>query len=514
MSNYEEYEKYIVNRKGKVTWKELADEVNAKFGTQYGWNSIRSKWYRLKSGEEDRRKFEETSKKSTEKARREEAMKKGVNGVEIRQKGKVIINWSTRTIMTDLGQWNTFVVPFNTHNAIQRAYSNEYEGKGDTQSQIATRFNFPHAKAFALYARIHGYTHYDLGQSDIEFEEGLTPEKAAEENIQAMKRKAVKLTEVAKWKRTQSDADKWNNFEHSVVLPTKDWIEVNLPKFKAEPIIIDSVEGKFAGVVGISDWHYMKLCLDVNGEEVYNRKIAIEKLHAANNSLISKMLKFGKPEKLFVIVGSDNIHVDNPGHTTTKFTPMGGATDGAWENELDNYVKTVIGMIDRYSQIAPVDVISLPGNHDKHTSIMLRLLLSTYYQNSERVTVKKELDRRVYRQYGKSCLVFTHGDDMSMVKLQSNVHRFIMAEAKEHGITIDECETFVLYSGHIHTKLMAILGTKSGGERDLGIVQHVIFPSLSGEDRWHKESGFVGNKQEALLDIIDVEKGRSLTLYS
>lgn len=436
------------------------------------------------------------------------------SGIEVRQDGAIVINWTNKTLITDLGQWGTFVTSFNTHGAIQRAYSNEYEGKGDTQSQIARRFDFPHAKAFALYAKIHGYTKSDLGQTDLEFEQGLTVEQAVEENIQALKRKAMKATEVAKWKRTQSDADKWNHFEHSVILPMRDWVSVHLPKFRAKPLNLPKSKDRFAGVVGISDWHYMKLCFDAQGREVYNREIAIAKLMEANDTMVAKMVKFGAPEKLYVVVGTDNLHIDNPSAKTTKFTEQAGQTDGNWEMELDNYVQVVIGMIDRYAQIAPVDVISIPGNHDKHTSIMLRVLLTMYYKGSKRVTVKREVERRVYRQYGTSCLIFTHGDDMSTAKLQGNVHKFIMAEARDHGINVATCENFVLYSGHLHTKQMDKLGSKSGGSKDLGIVQHVIFPSLSGEDTWHKENGYVGNKQEALLDIIDHVKGRSLTIYS
>lgn len=435
-------------------------------------------------------------------------------GIESRQDDKIIINWSTKTIITDLGEWGNYICSFDRHASIQRAYSNEYEGKGDTQSEIARKFDFVHAKAFALYAKLHGYTKSDLGQTDIEFELGMTAEEASEENIQAMKRKAVKLTEKKKWAKIQADADAWNDFENSVLAPMQEWITVNLPKTRPIPIKLTKAKHRFAGVVGISDWHYMKLCFNRKGEEVYNREIAIKKLMEANDTLVNKMLAFGAPEKLFVLVGTDNLHIDNPQATTTKFTAQAGQTDGNWVMELDNYVTVVIGMIDRYSQIAPVDVISIPGNHDKHTSIMLRVLLSKYYHNSKRVTVRKELESRVYRQYGNSCLVFTHGDDMSGQKLQANVHKFIMAEARENDIDTSKIDHYVLYSGHVHTKQDKKLGVKSGGQKDLGIVQHVIFPSLSGEDSWHKESGYIGNKQEALLDVIDLSTGRSATFYS
>ena len=435
------------------------------------------------------------------------------SGVELRG-DNVVINWTTKTVITFLGEFGNYSCNFTTHGAIQRAYVTDYEGKGETGAEIATRFDFQHAKAVILYAKHHGFTKSSLGQTDIEFELGLTAEEAAEENIQSIKRKAVKLTEKRKWIEVQNNSDKWNHFENSILLPTHEWVTQNLPTFKAIPLSLTKTKEKVAAVVGVSDWHYLKYCYDTKGNASYNREIAIKKLMEANDSMVSKLVRYCIPEKLFVIIGSDNLHVDNPGQTTTKGTWQAAATDGDWTLELDNYFDVVVGMIDRYATIAPVDVISIPGNHDKHTSYMLRVAVAAYYKNSKRVTVTREVNSRVYRRYGNTLTVFTHGDDLSTQKLQGNIHKFIMAEAKENGVDISQIENYVLYSGHVHTHTEKKLGTPSGGQKDLGIVQHVIFPSLSGEDRWHKESGYIGNKQGALIDVIGISNGRQATFYS
>ena len=67
----------------------------------------------------------------------EEKQDQKKTGVEIRQDGAIIINWTNQTIITDLGEWDNYVCSLSTHNAIQRMYSNEYGGKGATQSEIA-----------------------------------------------------------------------------------------------------------------------------------------------------------------------------------------------------------------------------------------------------------------------------------------------------------------------------------------------------------------------------------------
>lgn len=427
------------------------------------------------------------------------------SGVEVRQDGAIIINWTNQTIITDLGEWDNYVCSFSTHNSIQRMYSNEFGGKGATQSEIARRFDFPHAKAFALYAKLHGYTKSDLGQTDIEFEMGLTPEQAAEENLQALKRRAFKLTEQKKWKQTQEDADKWNNFEHSTLYPMMDAIAANLPTFKYKPFKASVAKGNDIAVVGISDLHYMKQCFDDNGNDSYNREITVKVLNEANASLIAKMKRYGTPTKFVIPAGTDNLHVDGIGHTTTAGTPQARQTTGDWEVHIKNYVELFMQMVEQYAQVAPVELIVMPGNHDYQTSRMLGVLLEMTYKSHPRIKViHKPTAVRIYRQYGSTCLIFAHGEGESLAKQDRTIHSKYMAEAKAQGINLQEVENIVYYHGHVHT-----YETKDNS----GIVR-VAFPSLATEDQWHKMAGYVGNKQGALIDVVSMTSGRSAMFYS
>lgn len=429
----------------------------------------------------------------------------GKEGVESRNDDKVIINWTTKTIITDLGEFGNFLCNFTTHGAIQRAYVHSYEGKGETAAEVATRFNFVHAKAVHMYARLHGFTKASLGQTDLEFELGLTPEEAAEENIQSLKRRALKLTEKRKWEEVQRDADKWNNFRHNVFYPMSDWVEEHLPKYKAPKLRVPKKSpGAFAGVVGVSDWHYLKYCFDHKGRTTYNKSIARKALEDANTTLIREMMRVGTPEMLFVPTGTDNLHFDTLTQTTTRGTPQAGQSVGDWQIELDQYVDIVIGMIDLYAQLAPVTVVSMPGNHDKHTSIMLRVLLSKYYERHKHVTVIDCAHPRTYLKYGRNAFMFTHGDDIPGPKLRNNAHKFFMAEAETQGVSLSGSKHFSMFTGHIHTDQYA----------DLGVVKHFIIPSLSGEDRWHRESGYVGSAKESSLYLFDKNNGRRQIIYS
>jgi transposase len=428
-------------------------------------------------------------------------------GIEVRLDGTIIINWTKRTIITDLGEFGAYTCSFNTHGAIQRYYTSAYEGKGHTAAETAQKFSFAHAKAVHLYAKAHGFTKSSIPQTDIEFEEGLSPEEAAEETLQSLKRRAMALTERKKWEETQRDADSWNNFKHSVLYPMKDWVEENLPKYKAPRVNVGALKKKadpFAAVIGVSDWHYLKHAYDFTGKPEYNREIARAKLLEANQTLLGATLKIGVPDTFYIPIGTDNLHFDNLEHTTTRGTNQAGQADGNWRIDMEAYVDIVIGMIEYYAQISPVVAVPMPGNHDYQTSLMLHMLLKKVYAGNDRVKVINCYDPRVYLGYGKNAFMFTHGDSMSMNKLKRDAHKFFMAEAENQGLKMSRAEHFAMFSGHVH----------HDNFEDLGVVKHFIIPSLSPSDSWHKEAGFVGNRKEASIYLFDKEIGRRAIFYS
>jgi len=442
----------------------------------------------------------------TTKPTKEDEMKRPENAptVESRHDDRVIINWTTRTVITDLGEFGSMSVSFNTHGAIQRYYVDGYEGKGHTASEVAMKFNFPHAKAVYIYAKLHGFTKASLGQTDLEFEEGLTVEDAVRENIQALKRRTYKKTELKKWREIQKDADSWNDFQNAVYFPMKDWVEENLPTWKAPKYTPNTPSKEKAWVVGLSDFHYLKWAYNHQGKTVFNRKIAEKLLLETNCKLITDGLLQGKPEKIYIPMGNDNYSVDNIFETTTAGTPQTGQIDGNWRIDLENYFRLCINTIEVYAQIAPVTIVPMEGNHDKHTSITLHLFLKLLFQNRQDIFVIDNIAPRVYTQYGKNAFMFTHGDSMSQPKLKRSAHKFFMAEAQAQGIKIHQVTQNIMFSGHIHTD----------SYEDLGAVKHFIIPSLAPPDQWHTDKGYVGNRQEASLYIFDKKGGRKAVLYA
>jgi hypothetical protein len=425
---------------------------------------------------------------------------------------KIVVNWSTKTVITDLGEFDTFTCSFDTHSRIQRQYV--YAEGNETAAVVAMNFNFPHAKAVHLYARLHGFSKASIPQTDLELEEGLSAEDAVQQNLQSMKRQIHKDTEKAKWKETQKAAEQWWRFEQRVLEPFKDFIEelhvdgiLYEPTDKLNLKELKLPKREFSTVIGLSDWHFLKLCYDQNGKEVYNKEIAKQKINDHTYELMQQVLMYGRPSKIFVPVGgNDNIHVDGPEHETTAGTSQTNATDGIWRIGVKQYLQITIAHIRSLAQIAPVEVACFPGNHDEKTAILMAMFLEELFENDPRVTVKHSLYPRLYFQYEKNCLIFTHGHHLGNRKLQQEIHKIILGEARQHNIDLNNTDNYLLFTGHDHV----------GSFQDLnGNVQHFIMPSLAGtDDFWHIGQGYMGRAMESAAYLIYPEEGRKAIVYS
>ena len=472
--------------------QKLSDLIFQEFGETIGQGGIRTRKYRVRkegipSGAPSAQPVPPTQK----------------SGLELRG-DHIVINWATKTIITELGEFGQMICSFDMHKAVQRAYV--AMGENETAAMVAMKFDFPHAKAVHLYAKHHGFTKSSLPQTDIEFEEGLTVDDAVKENIQTMKRETYKKTEKAKWAEIMKAWERWNNFHHNVLKPFENHIEEFISKRSPVSFPVPKSEVKqYNLVVGMTDLHYLKLAVDDFGKITYNRDIARNKLFESQKDLINQLQLVGLPEKITIIVGSDGLHIDNPGQTTTSGTPLANSTDGIWHIEIGNYLDIQLDYIDMFSKIASVDLIVVPGNHDKHTSYLIGTFLSRYYARYGGVRVIQSMNsERTYVPYGeKFCLVFEHGDNVSPNKRDKEMHKVIMSEAYGWGITSMNT-TFYHFSGHLHHEDVKDLG---------GNVVRIVLPAVCPPDQWHTRSQYVGTQLQTLNTLIDKEKGRFVTLY-
>lgn len=489
MKNQSQLIDQFISERMDMSASELAKAILEEFGEKYTEAGIRTRKHRLKN-------------KQVESADQPEVPQQK-SGLELRG-DHIVINWTTRTIITELGEFGQMVCSFDMHKAVQMAYV--HMGEGKTAADIARDFDFPHAKSVIIYAKHHGFTKSSLPQTDIEFEEGLTVDEAVAQNIQTMKRDAYKKTEKAKWAEIMKGYEKWTMFHNTVLKPFENHIEQYISVRQPLKYTVPKMDAKtYNVVVGMTDLHYLKLAVDDFGQIVYNKDIARKKLFETQKDLIAQIQLYGKPEKFTVIAGSDGMHIDNPLQTTTQGTSMANSTDGEWHIEIGNYIDIQLDYIDLFANIAPVDVIVVPGNHSKNTDYLVGAFLKKYYEkvNGSVKVIQGMNSERTFVPYGKYCLVFQHGDNVSPNKMDKEMHKVIMSEASRWGIRALDT-IFYHFSGHIHHEDSKDLG---------GNVIRITLPVVCPPDKWHTQSQYVGTMLQTLNTLIDKEKGRFATLY-
>jgi hypothetical protein len=156
----------------------------------------------------------------------------------------------------------------------------------------------------------------------------------------------------------------------------------------------------------------------------------------------------------------------------------------------------MVWMAELCLQIAPVEFILVQGNHDTTASFHLARFLYGWFHSHERVTVDYNTMKRKYRQYGKTLLGFTHGDEVKPEKLPGIMATEVPREWGETRFREVHC-------GHRHrarqTQHVPV------NTHDGTIVRELR--ALSATDKWHYDHGFVGAQRAADAFVYSPDSG-------
>ena len=203
----------------------------------------------------------------------------------------------------------------------------------------------------------------------------------------------------------------------------------------------------------------------------------------------------GRPDKIILSTGSDWFHVDNDAGTTTRGTPQDYC--GSPAQILITGCQLARVHIDVLRQVAPVEVVFMAGNHDRHSALALMLYLSAAYEDVDDVDVRLDPKPRHYTRYGNTLLGFTHGDKIAKNKLPTLM-------SKEQRVLWGQTESHIWFTGHLHHQAIH--------ELEGGLV--VQLPSLAGHDRYHFREGYTCAKAGLAAHIIDKKLGLIGSLFS
>lgn len=304
--------------------------------------------------------------------------------------------------------------------------------------------------------------------------------------------------DLTEWDITKQVVNCWSdNYQVKVWLAPKAEVPIlkaieNLKAWEPPKAGFIHEPGNVCAFLSIFDQHFGKLAWRKETNSDYDLKIAADLFMAAGRELLHKVKGFNI-EKIVFPLGSDFLHIDNTENTTA------GGTQQDVDNRLPKIFEIaeqcVLQLIVECLAVAPVEVIFVPGNHDKTVSYYLARVVRAWFRDVEEVSVCTAPRSRKYVEYGVTLVGLTHGD----IKMD-RLPLLIMDENKE---ALAGKEFLEWLTGHYHKK-----GEKMfhSGE-SFGSVVVKSIPSLGGTDAWHYEKGFVNSRRAAEIHLYDKEEG-------
>lgn len=240
-----------------------------------------------------------------------------------------------------------------------------------------------------------------------------------------------------------------------------------IPKY--DKIVYEDKKDAYLLVIDPADVHIGKLCSAFEVGETYNNQIAVQRVLQGVKGILQKAKGY-EIDKIVLIIGNDILHIDSPKRQTTSGTPQD--TDGMWHTNFLIAKQLYVDVIEILMQIAPVQVIYNPSNHDYTHGFFLAQVIETHFRNCENVKFDVSISHRKYFTYHNNLIGSTHGDGAKPQDLP-----LLMAhESKDWA----NCKHKYIYTHHLHHKV----------SKDYMGVCIETLRSPSGTDSWHHRNGY------------------------
>jgi len=274
------------------------------------------------------------------------------------------------------------------------------------------------------------------------------------------------------------------------------WIKSALEDLDLDSPVVEQnpyhIKGKTLEI-NLADVHIDKLCCIDETRNEYSTEIGIQRLWQVINDIIEKV-KHYNIKKIIFPFGQDVCNIDNIFNTTTKQTPQD--TDVKYDVMYKLLLKNIIQIIHKLSDIAPVLVIYVGGNHDKITSFTMTEAMYWHFLNNDNVEVDSVFNNRKYIMIGKNLLGLAHGAERkNIVYCMQNDVPELWGKAKYREFHLS----------HFHKEKMV--------DEQNGIIFRWI-SAICGTDAWTYNSGYVGAQKKAQSFIWDDNKGLEMIINS
>jgi hypothetical protein len=201
------------------------------------------------------------------------------------------------------------------------------------------------------------------------------------------------------------------------------------------------------------------------------------------DKLISYSTTF-KTERILFPVGNDFFDTNSAEMFTKHGTPQ--QDDIRWKRTFKLGCDFVVRTVEKLMQVAPVDLLVIPGNHDEDKIWHLGEYVDAWFNKCDSVSVDNRFAKRKYYSFGKNLIMLTHGYFEKNNRLDS-----LMAyEVPQLWANSTNRE---VHLGDKHHKVDMVLKTN---ELENGVVVRIL-RSLASPSVWEFDKGFVGSMKAA-----------------
>lgn len=252
-----------------------------------------------------------------------------------------------------------------------------------------------------------------------------------------------------------------------------------------------------ASIITFTDLHLDKMRFLQNGvivnEIQKNRKHVIETFIKA-----IEYAESNASNTVFLPIIGDWFHTNNHRGTTKGNTPQD--TSVPERIAFDVIMRLMIEMIETLrSEGFYVRLQVVRGNHDEDTMFKAMTMLDIYYSECEDVEYTINHFARQYTNWGKTLLMFAHGDHE-----KKKIQNIVGIIAQENRKLWAECDSTLCIFGDVHhTNEWAMKQT----QKDHMSVLVKFLRSFDAPDKWHHDSQYIGVPKTGYVHLVHRQHG-------
>lgn len=275
---------------------------------------------------------------------------------------------------------------------------------------------------------------------------------------------------------------------HEFVELLKNYDSPYTPIKKSEICVNSAFTRPSCLILHLTDFHLDKQ--DIYGTTLEEKK---KQFYEVATKLLYRAYQSNYIDEIVFVLGSDMLHTDTYQGTTTNLTPQDSNT--TWHNAFTQAFDIYANTIQILKQFCnKLNVILVPGNHDRTKSFYLAYGLEKYFEADDNILFDTSpMPRKVFT-YGSTFIGLHHGD----CKITDLPLIFAKEYCKEWG----QCTYHQILTGDKHHVF----------EKEIQGVRIRQLPSLSKEDNWHNQSNYVNSVKAAMAIIYDKEHGCCMTI--